>query len=148
LLEGFSDTPNRENVGVHEFAHLVEREEVEKGLPPEVPVDVVRQWVGYVARELAHPANRGTGINDYAYTNEHEFFAVLSEYFFNSPELLKAKSPALYELLRRLFHQDPAALTSHLPRVRHRVQRNAPCPCGSGKKFKDCCLHASHNVPK
>ena len=26
-------------------------------------------------------------------------------------------------------------------RVRRRVGRNAPCPCGSGKKFKQCCLH-------
>ena len=51
----------------------------------------------------------GAGISDYAYTNEHEFFAVLSEYFFGSPEVLRAKAPALYDLLRKLFHQDPAA---------------------------------------
>ncbi|MGX5149687.1 SEC-C metal-binding domain-containing protein, partial [Enterobacter hormaechei] len=22
-----------------------------------------------------------------------------------------------------------------------KVGRNDPCPCGSGKKFKSCCLH-------
>ncbi|HCS1330106.1 TPA: SEC-C domain-containing protein, partial [Salmonella enterica] len=22
-----------------------------------------------------------------------------------------------------------------------KVGRNDPCPCGSGKKFKQCCLH-------
>lgn len=22
-----------------------------------------------------------------------------------------------------------------------RIGRNEPCPCGSGKKFKQCCLH-------
>jgi hypothetical protein len=120
----------------------VEQEEAEGGLPPEVPPEVVRQWVGYVARELAHPSNRRAGISDYAYTNEHEFFAVLSEYFFGSPEVLRAKDPVLYDLLRRLFHQDPAALTSHFPRVRRRARRNDLCPCGSGKKFKDCCLAA------
>jgi MtfA peptidase len=143
LLAGFADAPIPENVGVHEFAHLVEQEEVEDGLPPEVPPEVVRQWVGYVARELAHPLNRRAGISDYAYTNEHEFFAVLSEYFFGAPEVLKAKGPVLYDLLRQLFHQDPAALTSHLPRIRRRARRNGRCPCGSGKKFKDCCLHAA-----
>lgn len=142
LLAAFTEDPNPENVGVHEFVHLVEQEEVEKGLPPEIPIEVVRQWVGFVARELAHPSNQNTGINDYAYTNEHEFFAVVSEYFFNSPETLQTKNPALYDLLRRLFHQDPAALTSHLPRRRHQIGRNDPCPCGSGKKFKDCCLHS------
>lgn len=26
-------------------------------------------------------------------------------------------------------------------RVEPRVGRNEPCPCGSGKKFKNCCLH-------
>jgi Mlc titration factor MtfA (ptsG expression regulator) len=143
LLAGFSDSPNAENVGVHEFAHLVEQEEVDGGLPPEVPLEVVRQWVDYVGRELMHPSNRRTGINDYAYTNEHEFFAVLSEYFFGSPEKLKAENPALYDLLRDLFHQDPAALTSHLHRTRLRVRGNDPCPCGSGKRFKDCCRDAA-----
>jgi MtfA peptidase len=142
LLEGFSDSPSAENVGVHEFAHLVEQEEVDGGLPPEVPIEVVRQWVDYVKRELLQPSNRRKGINDYAYTNEHEFFAVLSEYFFGSPDKLKAETPVLYDLLRRLFHQDPAALTSHLPRARQRVQGKDPCPCRSGKRFKDCCRDA------
>lgn len=25
-------------------------------------------------------------------------------------------------------------------KVRRKVGRNAPCPCGSGKKLKNCCL--------
>ena len=143
LLAGFSDAPGPENVGVHEFAHLVEQEEVDGGLPPEVPPEVVRQWVGYVARELSHPSNQRAGISDYAYTNEHEFFAVLSEYFFGSPEVLQAKAPAAYDLLRKLFHQDPAALTRHLPTTRQRARPNSPCPCGSGKAFKECCRNAA-----
>ena len=27
------------------------------------------------------------------------------------------------------------------PEAIGRVGRNEPCPCGSGKKFKSCCLH-------
>ena len=27
------------------------------------------------------------------------------------------------------------------PTVRQKVGRNDPCPCGSGKKFKKCCLN-------
>ncbi len=141
LLAGFADAPGPENVGVHEFAHLVEQEEGDGGLPPEVPPEVARQWVGYVARELAHPSNRRAGISDYAYTNEHEFFAVLSEYFFGSPEVLRAKAPALYDMLRKLFHQDPAAMT--FTPTRGRAKPNGPCPCGSGKPFKGCCRHAA-----
>lgn len=27
-----------------------------------------------------------------------------------------------------------------------KIGRNAPCPCGSGKKYKKCCLSAQHNI--
>ena len=56
LLAGFNHQSGKHNVGVHEFAHLVEKEENEYGLPPEVPWMAVRQWVRYVARELDHPS--------------------------------------------------------------------------------------------
>jgi Mlc titration factor MtfA (ptsG expression regulator) len=140
LLAGFALQPGLHNVGVHEFAHLVEKEAGEYGLPPEVPWMAVRQWVRYVARELTHPASHRTGISNYAYTNEHEFFAVLAEYFFTSPERLQRRDPALYALLRDLFHQDTGALLSLVPRRGLGIGRNAPCPCGSGKKYKHCCL--------
>ena len=97
-------------MGVHEFAHLVEKEASEYGLPPEVPWMAVRQWVRYVARELDHPSRRGARVGAYAYTNEHEFFAVLAEYFFTSPESLKRRDPALYAMLRDMFHQDTGSL--------------------------------------
>lgn len=140
LLAGFSPQPGTHNVGVHEFAHLVEKESAEYGLPPEVPWMAVRQWVRYVARELAHPSSRRRHVSAYAYTNEHEFFAVLAEYFFTSPDLLKRRDPALYSLMRDLFHQDTGALLPVVPWRRRGIGRNRPCPCGSGKKYKHCCL--------
>jgi Mlc titration factor MtfA (ptsG expression regulator) len=127
-------------VGVHEFAHLIEQEANEYGLPPEVPWMVVRQWVRYVARELARPSRHRAHVSAYAYTNEHEYFAVLAEYFFTSPELLKRRDPALYAMLRGMFHQDTGSLLPLVPPRRQGVSRNAPCPCGSGKKYKHCCL--------
>jgi MtfA peptidase len=140
LLAGFAHQSGAHNVGVHEFAHLVEKESSEYGLPPEVPWMAVRQWVRYVARELARPSKHHAHFSDYAYTNEHEFFAVLAEYFFTSPELLKRRDPVLYAMLRDMFHQDTESLLPSVPRRRRGVGRNAPCPCGSGKKYKHCCL--------
>ncbi len=139
LLAGFADESGHHNVGVHEFAHLFEKEAGEYGLPPEVPWRVVRQWVGYVARELARPPQPRDHINPYAYTNEHEFFAVLAEYFFTSPELLKRRDPTLYALLRKLFHQDTESLFSSMPGRGQGVGRHELCPCGSGKLYKHCC---------
>ena len=33
---------------------------------------------------------------------------------------------------------------SEAEKVRKRVGRNAPCPCGSGKKLKRCCLYRGY----
>lgn len=110
LLAGYSNPSDKQNVGLHEFAHVVEQEEVAHGLPAEVPVEVIREWAAFVARELKHPGNNKANINPYGYTNEHELLAVLTEYFFESPEKLRNRDPALYDLMRKLFHQDPASL--------------------------------------
>ena len=128
LLAGFADLPGPENVGVHEFAHLVEQGEVEGGLPPEVPPEVVRQWVGYVARELAHPSNRRRRDQRLRLHQRARVLRRPLRVLLGSPEVLKAKDPVLYGLLRKLFHQDPAALSSHLRHTRRRARRNGPCP--------------------
>jgi hypothetical protein len=140
LVAGFDTPSTSENVGIHEFVHLVELEDAESGLPPEVPWQAVKQWMQYVARELSHPSSNHSYIRDYAYTNEHEFFAVLAEYFFKSPELLEKKDPQLYGMLQDMFHQDTASLMKRMFSRRPRYGRNSPCPCGSGKKYKHCCL--------
>jgi uncharacterized protein len=43
-----------------------------------------------------------------------------------------------YWLSRRGDH---ASVTQPVRRTTPRVGRNDPCPCGSGKKYKKCCLH-------
>ena len=136
LLAGFDNPSNRGNVGIHEFSHLVEVEENEHGLPPEVPWQAVKHWVQFVARELSHSSKNRSYIRDYAYTNEYEFFAVLAEYFFKSPELLETKDPQLYEILEKMFHQDTFSLLKLVSSRRPKYGRNAPCPCGSGKKVQ------------
>ena len=113
LLAGYNVAFSKENVGIHEFAHLVEQEAESHGLPTEVPHATVREWIAFVARELAHPHPNRAHISQYGYTNEHEFFAVLTEYFFKSPDTLKRQDPVLYNMLRDIFHQDPAALFGH-----------------------------------
>lgn len=140
LLESFDNPSSKDHVGIHEFAHLVEKVEVEHGLPAEVPSKAVNLWVQYVAKELAHPAQNRSYISNYAYTNEHEFLAVLSEYFFKSPELLHEKDPQLYSLLREMFHQDTRSLLRPGSSNRQLYDKNALCPCGSRKKYKQCCL--------
>ncbi|MEP6946109.1 MAG: zinc-dependent peptidase [Acidobacteriota bacterium] len=142
LLAGFQTASGRNNVGIHEFAHLVEIEELENGPPSEVSWEAVDHWVRYVARELSHPKNPAS-VRGYGYTNEHEFFAVLAEYFFKSPKSLEKMDPELYRTLEDMFHQDPASLLKFGSLRRGKVGKNAPCPCGSGEKYSRCCLKRS-----
>lgn len=30
--------------------------------------------------------------------------------------------------------------------TRRKIGRNEPCPCGSGKKFKKCCIHRARTL--
>ena len=49
-------------------------------------------------------------IDRYGATNPAEFFAVVTETFFEKPRQLQAKHPALYEQLQAFYRQDPASL--------------------------------------
>ena len=83
-------------------------------------------------------------IDRYALTNEAEFLAVTAEYFFERPGVMLRKHPALYRALERIFNQSlrsrASAFRRELLRGQPRLGRNSPCPCGSGRKFKKCCL--------
>jgi uncharacterized protein len=48
--------------------------------------------------------------------------------------------PAVRRLFRHFFEQRKQTGTPYV-RESRKVGRNDPCPCGSGKKFKHCCLH-------
>jgi Mlc titration factor MtfA (ptsG expression regulator) len=55
-------------------------------------------------------------INPYGGESPAEFFAVVSEAFFEIPAVLKAAYPAVYELLCAFYRQDPLArLTTGIP---------------------------------
>ena len=51
-------------------------------------------------------------IRKYGGTNQAEFFAVASEYFFERPDLLKSKHPELYEMLVKCFNQNLSSSAS------------------------------------
>jgi uncharacterized protein YecA (UPF0149 family) len=69
---------------------------------------------------------------------------VVSEYFFERPGLMQRKHPELYGMLERVFRQDfrtrLASFTTQRTRPVEKIGRNSRCPCGSGLKYKKCCL--------
>src|SRR5262249_42135842 len=50
-------------------------------------------------------------------------------------------APRYQELFNPQPQQDRPALKQPSPHVATKVGRNDPCPCGSGKKFKKCCMN-------
>jgi Mlc titration factor MtfA (ptsG expression regulator) len=61
-----------------------------------------------IHQEISKIEQGKSDINPYAITNEAEFFAVVSEYFFEKPEQFKEKHPDLYQVLSHTFLQDRA----------------------------------------
>ena len=146
LVQGFRNAGDKRNVGVHEFAHLVDKSDgVVDGVPGVgLERQAVRPWIDLVRRKMAEIESGRSDINRYALTNEAEFFAVTSEYFFERPALMQRKHPQLFAALERVFNQSlrtrARQLRHELTRPRPTFGRNSPCPCGSGRKFKKCCL--------
>jgi len=146
LINGFRNTTDKRSVGIHEFAHLVDKTDGRIDGIPKVGLDrqAIGPWIDLVRRKMVEIEAGQSDINRYALTNEAEFFAVVSEYFFERPNIMQRKHPELYATLERVFNQDlrsrANALRNELKRGRPKFGRNSRCPCGSGLKFKKCCL--------
>ncbi|MFA9562881.1 MAG: zinc-dependent peptidase [Nitrospirota bacterium] len=147
LLQGFRTAQDRKNVGIHEFTHLFDKSDGTVDGVPSVglPRSFVTPWLKLVHQEMGNIRAGHSDINPYGLKNEAEFFAVASEYFFENPDKMKRKHPELYAMLEQVFHQNPQgrvkkALVSMVKPEAGRLGRNSPCPCGSGKKYKHCCL--------
>jgi hypothetical protein len=65
-------------------------------------------------------------------------FELKSHFDFGDEGIPLDQLPVIAEQARREHEQVLAAATA--PRAKVKVGRNDPCPCGSGKKYKKCCL--------
>lgn len=140
---GFDISDDKKNVGIHEFVHLFDKETgLIDGIPPGFEdKSFALPWLDFIKEKTDEIMANQSDINDYGATNRQEFFAVTSEYFFERPHLLKKKHPKLYEVLTEVFNQDMTAIIDKSSFVRNNLlSRNSPCPCGSGEKYKRCCL--------
>ena len=149
LLGGFRNPGDKRNVGLHEFAHLVDKSDGTIDGLPGVGLEraAIGPWIELVRRKMEEMRRGDSDINPYGLTNEAEFFAVTTEYFFERPGVMERKHPELYAMLSRVFNQNPgeraAVLAREMTRGPPRFGRNSPCPCGSGVKYKRCCLRGS-----
>jgi MtfA peptidase len=114
LREAFLNKTSKNNTAIHEFVHLVDKTDGSIDGVPEFFLNkkYTLPWLDLIQKEIRKITEGRSDIDPYGATNEAEFFAVVSEYFFERPELLEQKHPELYQLLTQLFRQKPSGKTS------------------------------------
>lgn len=102
------------NVVYHEFAHKLDMlDGAVDGVPPLGDKAEYERWnrvckAEYVRlRELSDAGREGV-LDPYGSTDEAEFFAVVTEAFFDAPLELAEEYPALYEVMSAFYRQDTA----------------------------------------
>jgi hypothetical protein len=129
-LDGAADPADGRNVVIHEFAHRLDQDHGAANGAPWLGADQRRAgydaWARVLGAEYAALCARvaaggaGAAVEDgpagvtglipaYGATDPAEFFAVVSEQFFERPAELRRQHAALYEQLRRLYRTDPAS---------------------------------------
>ena len=110
LDKGFSKSSGKENAAIHEFVHLLDKSDgATDGLPENLMAhEYAIPWLSMIHQEMHRIEQGKSDINPYALTNEAEFLAVASEYFFEKPDKFQHMHPALYDQLSLIFNQNPA----------------------------------------
>lgn len=99
------------NVVLHEFAHKLDgRNGATNGLPPLRRGMSRPRWAAVLSAAydklcLQMAAGESPCIDPYAASNPAEFFAVLTEYFFTAPEILKTCFPEVHQQLTQFYMQ-------------------------------------------
>jgi len=106
LRQAFMNTTGKTNTAIHEFIHLVDKTD---GAIDGIPEAILQQqyivpWLQLMRKKIQEIMENRSDINPYGAGNDAEFFAVVSEYFFERPDLLKEKHPELYDALSRIFN--------------------------------------------
>ncbi len=114
LQRGSHNANDARNVVIHEFAHKLDEEnQLMDGLPILKERADYAKWAEVLSREYEEfldrvRRHRNKVIDSYGALSPVEFFAVISETFFEKPKLMKQKLPELYTQLSRYFGVDTA----------------------------------------
>ena len=103
------------NVLYHEFAHALD---MESGAAAQLTAEERREWrrvfdEAYRKFVAANARGEPTFLNPYGAKNQAEFFAVITEHFFEQPRPMRQVHAALYEQMTKLYGLDPAGWHAH-----------------------------------
>ncbi len=109
LVAGFKNSNDKKNVGIHEFAHLIDKADgIIDGIPINLEVETRDKWIELFSKEFTEIRNKSNDINSYGAKSLPEFFAVVIEYFKESPSRLEQNHKKLFDLLSDYFNVRPS----------------------------------------
>jgi MtfA peptidase len=112
-LDGAAVIDDGQNVVIHEFAHQLDQENGQANGAPLLPGRTrYARWSAVMAAEFAQlqaqaEAGQPALLSHYGATNPAEFFAVVTEVFFEQPQQLAEAHPELYRELALLYRLNP-----------------------------------------
>jgi Mlc titration factor MtfA (ptsG expression regulator) len=112
FVEGFVDNKDARNLALHEMAHALHFEnQIRNEEYDFLNRNALAHWDQLAAQEINQVRdNTDHLLRQYAGTNEHEFFAVAMETFFENSHQFNKALPELYHTMCLLLKQNPMLL--------------------------------------
>lgn len=113
VLGGGKNDKDGHNVVFHEFAHQLDQADgYADGMPILEKKEQYKPWISIVGKEFEEflakvTRGRKDVIDEYGATNAAEFFAVVTETFFEKPQQLERKHPALFNEFKEYYRMNP-----------------------------------------
>lgn len=108
LRQGFINSQDTHNTAIHEFVHLIDKMDGTMDGVPEIILErkFVKEWKRIMDSTILQMKTYGSDIDMYGATNQVEFFAVISAYFFKQPTLLKENHTEVFAMLARIYRTE------------------------------------------
>lgn len=109
LVQGYLHPDDGRNLGLHEMAHALKITDAMSAAGFDFfDREAFHHFIFYAREEMQLIANGEVSFfRQYAAANDHEFFAVAIENFFERPSAFNDFHPQMYATLVRLLNQDP-----------------------------------------
>lgn len=113
VVSGGRDEKDGHHVTLHEFAHQLDQVDgAADGVPELSTVGCYREWAAVFSSAFDRfqtklDKGQRTVIDPYGATNPAEFFAVLTETFYEKPSQLQKSYPKVYDQLCRYYQVNP-----------------------------------------
>jgi len=95
-----------EHTAIHEFAHLIDKADGSLDGVPELFItkEDIPKWIKMMHQSMQEIIINPKDTNPYATSKPSEFFAIMTEYFFQQPQKLEENYPDVYHFFKIIFN--------------------------------------------